>query len=88
MNYANLICKMLKVEVNQPFRIKEHPDFWYKVNSNCETEWDSGTNKRSWNVDRVVLMQILKGDLTVITPRQMTVGEIEKELGYSVKIID
>ena len=87
MNYTKEICEMLKVEKNQPFKIKEVPDCWYRINDDCETEWDAGTNKVNWYVDRVVLMQILSGDLTVEVPRRMTIEEIERELGYPIKII-
>ena len=87
MNYVSLICEMLKVEQNQPFRIKEHSDCWYKINDDCETEWDAGTNQTSWYVDRVVLMQILSGDLKIEVPRRMTIEEVERELGYPIKII-
>lgn len=88
MNYTEQICKMLKVEPNQPFRIKEHSGLWYRINNNCKTEWDSGTNQKSWCVDRVVLMQILSGDLKIEVPRRMTVEEVERELGYPIKIIN
>ena len=87
MNYVNVICEMLKVEQNQPFKIKEVSDCWYRINGDCETEWDAGTNRVSWYVDRVVLMQILSGDLTIEVPRRMTIEEVERELGYPVSII-
>jgi len=88
MNYTNLICEMLKIEQNQPFRIKGNSGYWYRINSDCETEWDAGTNQASWYIDRVVLMQILSGDLTIDVPRRMTIEEVERELGYPVKIIN
>lgn len=87
MNYVSLICEMLKVEQNQPFRIKGNTDCWYRINNDCETEWDAGTNQDSWYIDRVVLMQILSGILEVEVPRRMTIEEIERELGYPIKII-
>ena len=87
MNFADLICDALGVEKNQPFEIKEVADCWYRINSDCESEWDAGTNQINWYVDRVVLMQILSGDLTVEVPRKMTIEEIERELGYPIKIV-
>ena len=80
MNYTKQICDILKVEPNQPFRIKENSDYWYRINNDCETEWDAGTDQVSWYIDRVVLMQILSGDLEVEVPRRMTIEEIEREL--------
>ena len=82
MNYVNVICEMLKVEQNQPFKIKEVPDCWYRINNDCETEWDAGTNQVSWYIDRVVLMQILSGDLTIEAlekqiPKKYSVTEYE-----------
>lgn len=79
---------MLGTERNQPFRIKGISDCWYRINSECETEWDAETNKLSWYIDRVVLMQILSGDLIIEAPRRMTIEEIEIELGYPIKIIN
>lgn len=78
---------MLKVEPYQPFRIKGESGCWYRINNNCETEWDAMTNQKSWYVDRVVLMQILSGYLEIERPRRMTIDEIERELGYLVQVI-
>ena len=88
MNYVDLICEMLKIEKNQPFKIKGISDCWYKINDNCETEWDAGTNKLNWYIDRVILMQILSGCLEIEVPRRMTIEEIERELGYPIKIVE
>ena len=87
MNYTEQICKMLKVEPNQPFRIKRESGYWYRINNDCESEWDCGTSQVKWETDRVVLMQILRGDLEIERPVRMTIEQIERKLGHLVEIV-
>lgn len=76
MNYANELCEMLGVKVNEPFRCVGVDGAWYKIERNSVSMWDAGTNQKSWCSDSVILTQLLQGILEVEKDIKVRTGDI------------
>lgn len=65
MSYIDEICEMLGIEVDVPFKAMGNTEEWYRIRSDCHTEYNPEGDKKRWYPSWLILMQLIEGLMEV-----------------------